>query len=236
MKEYFYDLHIHSCLSPCGDEDMTPNNIVNMALLKELDVIALTDHNTAGNCKAVIKAAEGTGLLVIPGMELETSEEIHTVCLFEEADAALEFEKEIRKDGLHIKNKPDIYGRQLYMDEKDVITGEEEELLITATATGIYEVTRLAGKYGGCAFLAHIDRTAHGVLSILGSIDEYMGFKCFELSPNADIEEYRIKYPSFKILKNSDAHYLGQINERESSLFLEDLSVKSIINHIIQPN
>ena len=87
--KFYYDLHIHSCLSPCADMDMTPNNIVNMAKLLGLDVIALTDHNTSLNCEAITKVAEKKGLCVLPGMELTTSEEIHAVCLFDTLDKAL---------------------------------------------------------------------------------------------------------------------------------------------------
>ena len=80
--KYYYDLHLHSCLSPCGDMDMTPNNITGMAKLLGLDIIALTDHNTCRNCEATIAAGKENGVVVVPGMELTTSEDIHAVCLF----------------------------------------------------------------------------------------------------------------------------------------------------------
>ena len=89
MAELYYDLHIHSCLSPCGDDDMTPANIVGMSVIKGLDVIAVTDHNSCKNCPAVLTAAEEYGILAIPGMEINTSEEVHAVCLFEELKAAM---------------------------------------------------------------------------------------------------------------------------------------------------
>ena len=91
----YYDLHIHTALSPCADNDMTPNNIVNMALLKGLDVIAVTDHNSAENARAVIKAGEKAGLTVIAGMEIETSEEVHVLSLFPSADAAEEVQRQV---------------------------------------------------------------------------------------------------------------------------------------------
>lgn len=92
-RELSYDLHIHSCLSPCGDDDMTPGNIVGMAAIKGLDVIAVTDHNSCRNCPAVLKLAEQYGVLAIPGMELTTAEEVHAVCLFSELSAAMEFDR-----------------------------------------------------------------------------------------------------------------------------------------------
>ena len=91
--ELSYDLHIHSCLSPCGDDDMTPGNIVGMSAIKGLDVIAVTDHNSCRNCPAVLKLAEQYGVLAIPGMELTTAEEVHAVCLFSELSAAMEFDR-----------------------------------------------------------------------------------------------------------------------------------------------
>ena len=79
LHEYHYDLHMHSCLSPCSDDDMTPNNMVNMALMNGLDIIAVTDHNAVGNCAAAMEVGRRNGLTVLPGMELTTSEEIHEV-------------------------------------------------------------------------------------------------------------------------------------------------------------
>ena len=91
MGKYFYDLHIHSVLSPCGDDDMTPCNIVGMSKLLGLDVIAITDHNSTGNAEAVMKCGQAMGLTVVPGMELETREEVHVLMLFEDLSKANEF-------------------------------------------------------------------------------------------------------------------------------------------------
>ena len=117
--KYFYDLHMHSCLSPCGDVDMTPNNIVGMSKLLGLDVIALTDHNSVLNCEAVMKLGAQNDLLIIPGMELTTMEEIHVVCLFPTIEKALLFNDYVREHQMQIKNRADIYGRQIIMDEND---------------------------------------------------------------------------------------------------------------------
>ena len=108
MCGIFYDFHIHSALSPCADDDMTPNNIVNMAVLKGLDVIALTDHNSCGNCRSVMEVGKEKGLLVIPGMELCTSEECHVLCLFSSLDGALEFEKQVKKHYPYKKQSADL--------------------------------------------------------------------------------------------------------------------------------
>ncbi len=207
------DFHIHSCLSPCGDDDMTPNNIVNMALLNGLDVIALTDHNTCGNCRSTIEVGDANGLIVLPGMEITTSEEIHVTVIFPDIDKAEAFDKHVATQRMPIMNRVDIYGNQYYMDASDNIVAEEPVLLITATAIGIYDVVALAEEYGGIATLAHIDRHSNGVLSVLGDIDADMGYYRAEVTPNASEEQYRERFPFLKFVKSSDAHDLLSIAE-----------------------
>lgn len=113
MPELSYDLHLHSCLSPCGDDDMLPSNIVGMAVVKGLDVIALTDHNTSRNCPAFLELARAYGVLAIPGMELCTSEEVHVVCLFPTLEAAMDFDRYVHRRIPPIPNDPAIFGKQL---------------------------------------------------------------------------------------------------------------------------
>ena len=115
----YYDLHIHSCLSPCGDNDMTPNNIVNMSLLNGMDMIALTDHNSCKNCRAAVRAGEEAGVTVVPGMELTTSEEAHVVCLFPTVEQAEAFGDYVESRSPEIRNRPEIFGDQLIMDWQD---------------------------------------------------------------------------------------------------------------------
>jgi len=138
-----YDLHIHSCLSPCGDLDMTPNNIVGMAKISGLDVIAVTDHNSCKNCPAVMKVAEGYEILAIPGMELTTMEEVHVVCLFETLEDALSFGNYVDEKLIPIENREDIFGQQLICNEEDEVIGKESRLLINATTISFDDVYEL---------------------------------------------------------------------------------------------
>ena len=149
MRPVFYDLHIHSCLSPCGDMDMTPNNILNMALLKELDLIALTDHNSSKNCPALLRAAEGSGLTVLPGMELTTAEEVHVVCLFPALENAMDFDGYVHERLPDIDNVPEIFGPQQILDWRDEPAGLEQKLLINATTIEISDLPALVRGYGG---------------------------------------------------------------------------------------
>ena len=132
-----YDFHIHSALSPCGDADMTPNNIVNMAYIAGLDAIAITDHNTIGNVRAAQIVGEKVGVKVLPGMEIETAEEVHVLTLFPDIESAEKVAKIVYENLPPIKNRPDIFGNQFYMNENDEITGEEEKLLISSTSLSI---------------------------------------------------------------------------------------------------
>ncbi|MCI8554517.1 MAG: PHP domain-containing protein [Clostridiales bacterium] len=229
-----YDLHLHSCLSPCGDGDMTPSNLVNMALLAGLDCIALTDHNSSLNCPAIIQAArrlcagQGTQLQVIPGMELCTAEEIHVVCLFPSLEAALSFSRYIRTTLPPVKNRPDIFGEQLILDEHDAVIGQEELLLTTASSVGIDAVPALMKEYGGAAFPAHIDRPSYSVTAALGDFPA-VGFAVAEATAKADVEELRRRYPAVSglpLLLSSDAHYLEQVQEAGPWLELPDREVK----------
>lgn len=147
-----YDLHIHSCLSPCGDADMTPNNIVHMALLAGFDMIALTDHNTCGNCPALLTVAREAGLTAVPGMELCTAEEAHVVCLFPELEAAMAFDAAVAPTLPPVRNRPDIFGEQLMMDAGDEIVGRRDILLTTASSISVEEVLPLARSFGGPPF------------------------------------------------------------------------------------
>ncbi|MBE6632307.1 MAG: PHP domain-containing protein [Ruminococcaceae bacterium] len=170
VTDLSYDLHIHSCLSPCGDDDMTPANIAGMAHIKGLDVAALTDHNTCKNCPAFFEACEYYGVVPVAGMELTTAEDIHMIALFPELSSAMNFSAEIEKHMFRIKNDPDIFGRQLILDCEDRIIGEEENLLVNATDLDVDSAVNLCKSLGGIMYPAHIDRNSNGMAAILGGI------------------------------------------------------------------
>ena len=133
MVELTYELHLHSCLSPCGDDTMTPNNIAGMAMLNGVQIAALTDHNTSRNCPAFFEACAKVGVIPVAGMELTTAEEIHMVCLFATLEEALAFDAVVCEHRMKIKNRPDIFGEQQILDGDDELIGIEEDLLIAAT-------------------------------------------------------------------------------------------------------
>ena len=175
MKKYYYDLHMHSCLSPCGDDEMTPNNMAGMGVVAKLDIMALTDHNTCENCASAIKVGESIGITVIPGMELCTSEEVHVVCLFDNIENAMRFSDHVISMMPPVKNRPEIFGEQLIMDEEDNVIGKQEKLLTLASAISISDVCKTVENYGGVCYPAHIDRSSYSVLSNLGMISRFIG-------------------------------------------------------------
>lgn len=223
MKRFYYDLHIHSCLSPCGDIDMTPNNIAAMSKLKGLDVIALTDHNTARNCPAFFSACEKNNIIPIAGMEITTAEDIHLVCLFESLESALRCSDELYPHILNIKNKPKVFGEQIIMNENDEIIGYEDKLLISATDFWLKEAFEFARYFGALVYPAHIDRQANGIISILGDIPPDISICCVEFHNAGNVENYIKKYNAVEncqVLCSSDAHRLEDINEAENFITL----------------
>ena len=143
MEKVIYDLHTHSALSPCGDNDMTPANIAGMAAVKGLQIAALTDHNSTANCPAFFKACKAYGIIPVAGMELTVSEDIHLLCLFDSLEVAMEFGNAVRGHMMPVKNRPEIFGHQYVMDEEDNILSEEENLLINATDLSLDEGSAL---------------------------------------------------------------------------------------------
>lgn len=180
MIPLYYDLHIHSCLSPCGDDDMTPANLVGMAAVKGLDVIALTDHNTSKNCPAAMHHGAEYGVTVIPGMELTTEEEIHVICLFPSLQDALSFDTLIESKLMPFPNREDIFGNQQIMNEKDEVTGTVENLLINAVSVSFDDVFPLVSEYHGIAYPAHVDKTSTSLISNLGFVPPGSTFSCAE--------------------------------------------------------
>ncbi len=218
----YYDLHTHSALSPCADDDMTPNNMVNMAAMSGLSVLGVTDHNACANVRAAIAVGKAAGVIVVPGMELTTAEEIHVLCLFPDADAAEAFARAVYDALAPIENRADIFGNQLVMDENDEVVAREPRLLLTATSVGVYDVPAMVEPYGGVAVLAHIDRHANGVLGILADIDPGMGYRLAEVSRNASAADYAARYPFLRFLSDSDAHTLADLAEPGADNVLPD--------------
>ena len=218
MSRYLCDLHIHSCLSPCGDDDMTPGNIVGMALLNGLQIVALTDHNSVKNCPAFFKIAKAHGIIPVAGVELTTSEDVHAVCLFRTLEDAMSFGTLIEERRIRIKNDAAIFGRQLIVNENDEPCGEEPDLLINAVNLSLDEAYDEVTARGGVCYPAHIDRSSNGIIAMLGDFPPEPSFSAFELNDIASLEDSLASFPIQKErnlvhVASSDAHYLTDISE-----------------------
>ena len=237
MERYFYDFHLHSCLSPCADNDMTPSNIAGMGMLAGLQILALTDHNSTANCPAFFRAAEAVGVIPVPGMELETAENIHVVCLFETLSGAMSFGEEVAGRRFPIKNRPEIYGEQLIVDHEDNILGSDPKLLVVATGIALYEVPELVDRHGGVCYPAHIDRPSNGIIAILGDIPPDFPTECVELNDMSKREELMKSHPSLsgkKFLSGSDAHRLDAIRDAEHTIYLDGDTPDEIRKNLIR--
>ncbi len=236
MLSLTYDLHIHSCLSPCGDDDMTPGNIVGMAAIKGLDVIAVTDHNSCRNCPAVMKLAEQFGVLAIPGMEINTSEEVHAICLFSALEQALAFDACVYEKLMKFPNKEDVFGKQQICNEEDEVTGTEPNLLINSVDISFDQLWDLVRSYEGVMFPAHIEKGANSLIANLGFVPPDSQFKTAELKDLKKLHEIKRNNPyleSCRIISNSDAHYLEHIHEPALTLPVRERSAQGVLDALL---
>ena len=206
---------------------MTPNNIVGMAKIKGLTAIALSDHNTVGNVRAAMEVGREYELTVIPGMEVETEEEVHILTLYPSIEAAEYAAEEVYKKLPMIPNRPEIFGEQCFMDAEDNITGHEEKLLLTAAALSMNSLYDLVKTAGGLFIPAHIDRHSFSVLTNLGCIPGDRDIRYVELSKRVeDVAGYLDSRPELKkyvIFRDSDAHYLEDISEPVNGFDIDDV-------------
>lgn len=224
------DLHIHSCLSPCGDSLMTPNNIVGMAFIKQLDVIAVCDHNSARNLPAIKEVADMMNVLLLPGMELTTREEAHMLCYFRTVEECVAFSETIYSHLPPIPNNEKFFGRQQVMNAQDEETAVEEKLLISALDLGFEECAKLIHGAGGLCVPAHINRGTTGVLGALGFLPDGVRYDALEISRKAAMPPMDLS--GHRLLESSDAHYLENILEPEFWLDVYERSVHAVFEKI----
>ena len=225
---FFADLHIHSCLSPCGDNDMTPGNILGMAVVKGLEIVAISDHNAARNLPAAEKIAAAYGLLLVPAIEITTSEEVHMLGYFPDVQTAVDFGAMLKTHLPPKKNKPAFFGEQLVMNEDDEVIDQEDALLIGATDLSLEECASKVKEVGGVPVPAHINRGSNGLLVNLGMMPPSPTFTTVEVWRHlpCPLEPMENKH----VLHSSDAHYLQDIQEPEFSLRLPEKSVAALLD------
>lgn len=211
MKRFRADLHVHTVLSPCAGIEMIPPLIVQEALDRGIQAIAITDHNATANIEAVQKAAAGSQLIVLPGVELQTREEVHVLCLFDTLEQARAFQQWIDLHLPETPNNPDFFGEQFVVDETGEFIRREDRLLINSVAAGLKEAWEQVALLGGLLAPAHINRQAFGLLAVLGLVPDDVTLEALEISRHISPEDARKRYPQIRgypLLQNGDVHFL----------------------------
>lgn len=230
MNQLRAELHVHTVLSPCADVEMIPPLIVQEALDRGIQVIAITDHNATANIEAVQKAARGTGLSVLPGMEVQTVEEVHSLCLFDSLDQAFAWQAEVDKTLPAIENQPEHFGEQFVVDETGDFIRRENQLLLTSCSLSIDDAFQKVTGLGGLFIPAHVNRKAFGLLEILGFVPPEIPFLALEISRHISPDQARARVPQlhrYPLLQNGDAHFLNEISGF-NLLTIETASVQEI--------
>jgi len=226
MREFNADLHIHTCLSPCADLEMSPRNIVREAKRKGLHVIGICDHNSAENVPAVEKSAAKEGIRVIGGMEVTSKEEVHLLALFDVADKLYSLQ-EIVHENLHGTNDEKLYGEQVIVNEEEEIIGFSKKLLIGATDITIGKLVDLIHEHDGLAIAAHVDREGFGIIGQLGFIPEGLPLDALELADPSKRDTIPQKN-LFPFITSSDAHALKKIGTRYSTFVMRNVTIEEM--------
>jgi PHP family Zn ribbon phosphoesterase len=211
MKQFRADLHVHTVLSPCADVEMIPPLIVQKALEHHIDLIAITDHNSSANVRAVQKAAEGTSLTVLPGMEVQSREDVHLLTLFENLEALKTWQEQVDNALPDLPNQPEFFGEQFVVDETGDFIRDETRLLLTSTGFSIDEIFDRVHSLGGLAIPAHVERFSFGLFPTLGLISEKWPLLALEISRQITPEKALVRFPAlrnYELIQNGDVHQL----------------------------
>ena len=231
MRLFKANLHIHTVLSPCGDLEMSPHNIVRQAAARGLDIIAITDHNTARQCRVVKQIAGRYGIHVLCGVEINTREEVHCLALFDQPEQIGLFDQELYQRLADIPNDPDRFGYQVVVDENDQILEQPAKLLISSVDMGIGEVEQRVHELGGLFVPAHIDRLNNGIIAQLGFIPPDLNCDALEISRHTTREKLITQYPyleHYSFIQSSDAHFPQDIGAVYTLFQMEQPGIKEI--------
>ena len=231
MKIFRADLHIHTVLSPCASLEMSPAKIIEKALEQNLDLIAITDHNSTRQCALTKRLAERRGLSVLLGCEVNTAEEVHVLCFFKDLKTTRTFQEFMDKHLPRIPNQPDFLGYQLILDEQEMIVGEEPYFLGSGLHSDIETIGNLVHKLEGIFIPAHIDRPHNSIFSQLGFLPPGLKTDALQLSRYADEYKTKIRYnipTDITMICCSDAHYPEEVGSGATRFFMERLSFDEI--------
>ncbi len=232
------ELHVHTVLSPCADVEMIPPFIIQTAVETGINLIAITDHNSTANISSVMRAAEGSGVHVLPGMELQTQEEVHLLCLFDDLDQAMEMQNYVDQHLPNIVNDPEHFGEQFVVDHTGDFIRRENRLLINSVQISLEKAVSVIHQLHGIAIPAHINRRAFGLIEMLGFIPPEIPFDAVEISshvqPDAYLAAQRIPI-TLPIIQSGDVHRLEEFGgkmlfDMQSPSISEILLALNVVN------
>ncbi len=232
MEIFRADLHTHTILSPCGDLEMTPRNIIDMAVARNIDIIGITDHNSTLNALTVKSIGEEAGILVMTGAEVNTREEIHTLCFFNDEGALQEFQGWLEREITRVPNSVERFGYQVVVDEDDNIRDQVDYLLLMALRSGIEDVARFVSSLGGLFIPAHVDRPVNSIISQLGFFPPSLTCDAIELTPRCSRSDLLEMHPfaeKFPIIRSSDSHYISTVGDVTTRFLLKDNSYGEVV-------
>lgn len=227
--KYFYDLHIHSALSPCADVLMSPNNILNMAMLKELQIIAVTDHNSCLQLDVIEELKDSYEMLIVPGAEVEVKEHYHVLCLFRSFEDARKFQKNLDLY-LNVKmHDEEIYGEQNIFNAFDDIIHNHQISLMGSSNIGLLQLRKMIDTLDGVMILAHIEKYKDGIVEKIKTIYHDV-FDAIEVNANYDITkiENELNTLTYNIIRDSDAHQIMDISEPIHTIELAHLTIDDL--------
>jgi 3',5'-nucleoside bisphosphate phosphatase len=231
LRPFVADLHIHSVLSPCGDFAMVPEMVLERARQQQLDVIAVTDHNSGANVKAFQAGFQGTGITVLPGMEVTTTEEIHVLTFFDDVDALAAWQAQVYAALPPIKNNEDVFGVQVEIDAQHQIVQIHDRFFAGATNLSVNTVFQDVQALGGLCIPAHVDKPAFSMISQLGAIPPDLGVLAVEVYRKRSVAEAMLRFPDiarYAVVRSSDAHYLDDIGAGKTIYQLESPTIQEL--------
>lgn len=232
LKPFEADLHLHTVLSPCADYRMVPELIIDCAVQRKLDLIGVTDHNSGENAAAVMAAAAGSGVAVLPGMEVESREGVHILTLFDDLDALSRWQDAVYRALPDRENVERVFGAQLVVDASGQLVRVVKRLLITSTDLSLEDLVDRCEIEGGLAIPSHIDRPANGLLGVLGMLPANLKAPALEISPRISRSQAATHYPGlagWPLIQSSDAHTLEDIGRVSTTLLLEAPLIGEIV-------
>jgi 3',5'-nucleoside bisphosphate phosphatase len=217
LSYFSADLHVHTVLSPCAEIEMIPPLIMQQAVRLGLSIVAVTDHNAAENAAAMVEAGAREGITVLPGMEVQTREEVHLICLFDTVEQDLTWQDQVYRHLPPLKNREEVFGSQLIVDADGEFVAFQDRLLLTSTTFSVEDVFREVGNLRGIVIPAHVDRPAFSLIANLGFFPEGISAPAAEVSVRTTTQEARDRFPQLRgltLIQDGDAHRLSEMQNR----------------------